>query len=90
MTTIPSNYFEEVCQSRGDACKNQSICETSDSHAGKYQNDCLVAVVLCSLIEVIALMIEAASPSETLVNFYQSTTWCNNPRRQPSSEQYTI
>jgi hypothetical protein len=27
---------------------------------------------------VIALLMEAARPSETLVNFYQ-TTWCYNP-----------
>jgi hypothetical protein len=35
----------------------------------------------CSLIEVyqlIALMMEEARTSETLVNFYQ-TTWCYNP-----------
>jgi hypothetical protein len=31
-----------------------------------------------SLVEVIALMMEAASTSEISVNFYQ-TTWYNNP-----------
>jgi hypothetical protein len=45
-------------------------------------------VAPCSLVEVYqrfggacnlaALMMEAASTSGTLVNFYQ-TTWCNNP-----------
>jgi hypothetical protein len=37
-------------------------------------------VVLCTVIKVhaITLMMEAASTSETLVNFYQ-TTWRNNP-----------
>jgi hypothetical protein len=35
-------------------------------------------VAPCSLVEVIALIMEAASTSETLVNFYQ-TTRCNNP-----------
>jgi hypothetical protein len=35
------------------------------------------AVVLCSLV-IIALMMEAARTSETLVNFYQ-TTWRYNP-----------
>jgi hypothetical protein len=38
-------------------------------------------VALCSLVEVyqcIALMMEAARTSETLVNFYQ-TTQCYNP-----------
>jgi hypothetical protein len=42
-------------------------------------------VAPCSLVEVyrlfrsaIALMMEAASTSETLANFYQ-TTWRNNP-----------
>jgi hypothetical protein len=46
-------------------------------------------VAPCSLVEVyqcfrgascfhLQLMMEAASTSETLVNFYQ-TTWCNNP-----------
>jgi hypothetical protein len=29
-------------------------------------------------MSVIALMMEAASTSETMVNFYQ-TTWCYNP-----------
>jgi hypothetical protein len=33
---------------------------------------------LCVLISLIALMMEAASISETSVNFYQ-TTRCNNP-----------
>jgi hypothetical protein len=36
------------------------------------------AVLAASIISVIALMTEAASPSEMSVNFYQ-TTWCNNP-----------
>jgi hypothetical protein len=41
-------------------------------------------VVLCSVVELLyvsevtALMMEAASTSETLVNFYQAT-WCYNP-----------
>jgi hypothetical protein len=35
-------------------------------------------VVPCSLVEVITLMIEAASTSEMSVNFYQ-TTWRKNP-----------
>jgi hypothetical protein len=38
-------------------------------------------VAPCSLVEVyqlIALMMEAASTSETSVNFHQ-TAWCNNP-----------
>jgi hypothetical protein len=36
-------------------------------------------VLAASIIRVIiALMIEVASTSETLVNFYQ-TTWSNNP-----------
>jgi hypothetical protein len=36
-------------------------------------------VLAASIIKVIiTLMMEAASTSETSVNFYQ-TTWCNNP-----------
>jgi hypothetical protein len=35
-------------------------------------------VALCSLVELIALMMEAARSSETLVNFYQ-TARCYNP-----------
>jgi hypothetical protein len=35
-------------------------------------------VAPCSLVEVHALMMEATSTSETLVNFYQ-TTQCYNP-----------
>jgi hypothetical protein len=35
-------------------------------------------VAPCSLVEVRAMMMEAARTSETLVNFYQ-TTWCYNP-----------
>jgi hypothetical protein len=37
----------------------------------------------------LALMMEAASTSQTLVNFYQ-TARCNNPRRQPFSDIFIL
>jgi hypothetical protein len=57
-------------------------------HGGEYEDDVFLVVAPCSLVEVywtfqrcmlpsssglIALMMEAASTSETLVNFYQTT-----------------
>jgi hypothetical protein len=41
-------------------------------------------VVSIITLMIISVMMEAASTSETLVNFYQ-TTGRYNPRRQPSS-----
>jgi hypothetical protein len=53
-------------------------------HGGEYEDDCLLGCCACSLVEVtdvsevLALMMEAASTSETSLNFYQ-TTRCNIP-----------
>jgi hypothetical protein len=38
----------------------------------------MVVSMKMAIFWVVAPMMEAASTSETLVNFYQ-TTWCNNP-----------
>jgi hypothetical protein len=43
------------------------------------EDDCLLeCYVIIRVMIIITLMMEAASTSETSVNFYQ-TTWCNNP-----------
>jgi hypothetical protein len=53
------------------------IVEMSGSHGYEYEDIGFWDVALCSLVEVyrrlIALMMEAASTSETSVNFYQTT-----------------
>jgi hypothetical protein len=61
-------------------CFSVTIGEISGSHGGEYEDDCLLGCCApCSLVEVyqrasiirlIALMMEAASASET---FYQTT-----------------
>jgi hypothetical protein len=48
--------------------------DISGSHGGEYEDDCLLGC--CAAM--IALMMEAASTSETSVNFYQ-TIRCNIP-----------
>jgi hypothetical protein len=40
-------------------------------------------------MRVIILMMEAASTSETMVNFYQ-TTWCNNPEDNHLHVQHSL
>jgi hypothetical protein len=63
--------------------------EISGSRGGKYEGDCLLGCCtsrhlltfqMCLLppSSLITLMMEAASTSETSVNFYL-TTWRNNP-----------
>jgi hypothetical protein len=68
------------------------VSKISGSHGGEFEVDCLMACCRVVLVEVystkvlaasiIALM-EAASISETSVNFYQTTR--QQPSRQPAS-----
>jgi hypothetical protein len=60
------------------------IGEISGSHGGEYEDDCLLGCCAVksgrdACIVLITLMMEAASTSETSVNFYQ-TTRRQNPK----------
>jgi hypothetical protein len=72
-------------QSRVNSC---TLCEISGSHSSDNEDDCLLGCCAMQygrslLMFQGALMIQAASTSETLVNFYQ-TTWCSNPKDSQS------
>jgi hypothetical protein len=49
------------------------LCRIWGSHGGENEDGCLLAASIIRSIALIALMMEAARTSETLVNFYQTT-----------------
>jgi hypothetical protein len=58
--------------------RKQEFAEISGSHGGEYKDDCVLGCcvhVACRLLPPSsgALMMEAVSTSETLVNFYKAT-----------------
>lgn len=64
------------------SAKNQRFFEISGSRGGEYEDKSLLGLPLFRIVEVksamIALMMEAVWPFETLVTFYE-TTWRNIP-----------
>jgi hypothetical protein len=51
-------------------CAELIAGQISGSHGGEYEDGCLLG---CCTMMIIRMMMEAASTSETSVNFYQTT-----------------